>query len=206
MEVLLIGFYVCCEISEPICAVVWHAKCDVVFLLAVLHVWRISLLELWIDILKANCNRNSEQDEMRISCLSSAFLFISKCQHSVLKVLIGRHLLFQARELANERIRVWGDRGLIESRCNDNSSGMCSWQVKRSKEVRCSRSDSRWFAEKPFTESPGLPNAWGGGWRWCSLGWGGGEREVDRRQHLANTPEDVSSHPSSGLELKVTQL
>lgn len=40
--------------------------------------------------------------------------------------------------------------------------------------------------------------------------WGGRERErereVDRRQHLANTPEDVSSHPSSGLELKVTQL
>lgn len=37
--------------------------------------------------------------------------------------------------------------------------------------------------------------------------WGGGaEREVDRRQHLANTPEDMSSHPSSGLELKVTQL
>lgn len=40
---------------------------------------------------------------MRISCLSSAFLFISKCQHSALEVLIGRHLLFRL-----EQEGVWG--------------------------------------------------------------------------------------------------
>lgn len=65
---------------------------------------------------------------------------------------------------------------------------MCSWQVKRSNEVRCSRNDSCWFAEKPFTESLVLLNAWGSGWRWFSLclsSLRGGE--VDRRQHLANT-------------------
>lgn len=50
---------------------------------------------------------------MRISCLSSASLFISKCQHSALEVLIRRPLLFWAGELANENEGV--ERGLIES-------------------------------------------------------------------------------------------
>lgn len=75
-----------------------------------------------IGISKANCNRDSEQGRMRISCLSSAFLFISKCQHSALQVLIGRHLLLPAAELVKEgmRMRGGGGRGIIECGCRDS--------------------------------------------------------------------------------------
>lgn len=106
--------------------------------------------------LRARCHRDSEQGEMRISCLSSAFLFISKCQHSALQVLIGRHLLLTAAELVKERMRMWRGRGLIESGCRDSSSGICSRQVQRNSEGEASRKDSC------PSESPVLPNSWDG--------------------------------------------
>lgn len=106
--------------------------------------------------LRARCHRDSERGEMRISCLSSAFLFISKCQHSALQVLIGRHLLLTAAELVKERMRMWRGRGLIESGCRDSSSGICSRQVQRNSEGEASRKDSC------PSESPVLPNSWDG--------------------------------------------